>query len=73
MKKAKTPTVDELRPEYKLSDFKSPGVRGKYLARFRAGTNLVRLSPDVAAAFPTEQAVNSALRAILRVAKRARA
>jgi hypothetical protein len=73
MKKAKTQTAEQLRPEYKIADFKSPGVRGKYFAQFRAGGNVVRLSPDVAAAFPTEQAVNSALRAILRVAKRARA
>lgn len=59
----------ELRSEYKASDFKVPGVRGKYLASYRAGTNLVLLSPDVAAAFPTEHAVNTALRSLLRVAK----
>ena len=57
-----------MKPEYKASDFKVPGVRGKYLAS-RMGTNLVLLSPDVAAAFPTERAVNTALRSLLRVAK----
>ncbi len=60
---------DELRREYDLSKLKS-GVRGKYVARFRAGTNLVLLSPDVAAYFPDEQSVNTALRTLIRVAKR---
>ncbi len=49
------------RDEY---DF-SKGVRGKYAARFREGTNLVLLAPDVAAAFPTSQAVNDPLREVL--------
>jgi len=55
--------------EYDLSKLKG-GVRGKYVARFRAGTNLVLLSPDVAEYFPDEQSVNTALRALIRVAKR---
>jgi hypothetical protein len=42
---------DELRREYDLSKLKG-GVRGKYTARYRAGTNLVLLSPDVAEYFP---------------------
>jgi hypothetical protein len=52
---------DELRPEY---DF-SQGVRGKYAARYRAGTNLVLLEPDVAARFPDSESVNRALRSLL--------
>jgi hypothetical protein len=60
---------DELRREYGLSKLKG-GVRGKYVARYRAGTNLVLLSPDVAEYFPDEQSVNSALRALIHVAKR---
>jgi hypothetical protein len=60
---------DELRREYDLSKLKG-GVRGKYVARFRVGTNLVLLSPDVAAYFPDEQSVNAALRTLIRVAKR---
>jgi hypothetical protein len=60
---------DEMRPEYDLSTLKG-GVRGKYIARYRAGTNLVLLSPDVAKYFPDEQSVNSALRALIRVAKK---
>ena len=46
------------------------GVRGKYLARYRAGTNLVLFSPDVAEYFPDEQSVNTALRALIHAAKR---
>jgi hypothetical protein len=60
---------DGLRPEYDLSKLRS-GVRGKYVARYRAGTNLVLLSPDVAAHFPDEQSVNTALRTLIRAAKR---
>jgi hypothetical protein len=63
MKKAKQ--RDELRPEYRLSDLKK-GVRGKYYKRYLKGTNLVLLSPDVASAFPTEAAVNNALRSLLK-------
>jgi hypothetical protein len=60
-----------LRPEYDLSKLEG-GVRGKYLARYRAGTNLVLLSPDVAAFFPDERAVNKALRTLIPMAKRLR-
>ena len=54
---------DTMRPEY---DFRG-GVRGKYASRYRAGTNVVVLDPDVAAAFPNAGAVNRALRALLDV------
>ena len=69
MKKAKTP-ADELRPEYKLSDFKGKGVRGKYLKSYRAGTNLTLLDTEVASVFPTDKAVNDALGSLMNVAKR---
>ena len=59
---------DDLRREYDLSKLKS-GVRGKYVARYRAGTNLVPLSPDVAEYLPDEQSVNAALRGLIQVAK----
>jgi hypothetical protein len=59
----------ELRQEYDLSKLRG-GVRGKYVALYRAGTNLVLLSPDVAKYFPDEQSVNTALRNLIRVAKR---
>ena len=60
---------DELRKEYRREDL-GDGVRGKYTDAFRAGTNLVLLSPDVAKAFPTEESVNKALRSLIDVAKR---
>jgi hypothetical protein len=43
----------------------SKGVRGKYAKRFKQGTNLVLLDPEVARAFPTSEAVNKALRKIM--------
>jgi len=60
---------DDLRREYDLSKLKG-GVRGKYAARYRAGTNLVLLSLDVAEHFPDEQSVNTALRTLIHGAKR---
>jgi len=54
--------VSDMRPEY---DF-SGGVRGKYAARYAEGTNIVKLEPDVAAAFPDSKSVNEALRDVLR-------
>ena len=60
---------DELRSEYDLSELLKGGVRGKYVERYRAGTNVVLLAPDVAQAFPTEDAVNEALRLVMRMAK----
>jgi len=67
MKKAKR---DELRPEYRREDL-GKGVRGKYLKAYRAGTNLVLLEPNVAAAFPTDRAVNKALSSLIEVAEHA--
>lgn len=57
---------DELRPEYDETLLKN-GVRGKYAQQYAAGTNIVRLAPDVAAAFSNEEAVNEALRLVLKV------
>ena len=59
---------EDLRPEYDAALIRG-GVRGKYAERYRAGTNLVRLAPDVAAAFPDADAVNEALRLLMKVAK----
>jgi hypothetical protein len=60
MKKIETDEDDDLLPEYDFSQMK--GIRGKYAERYREGTNLVLLDPDVAAAFPDAKAVNDALR-----------
>ena len=56
--------ADDLLPHY---DFRG-GVRGKYAARYREGTNVVALAPDVAARFPDAASVNRALRALAEVA-----
>ena len=64
MKKGKS---EELRPVYNREDL-GPGVRGKYFESYQKGTNLVLLSPDVAKAFPTEEAVNEALRSLINLA-----
>jgi len=58
---------DELRPEYDLKQLLKGGVRGKYVDRYREGHNLVLLAPDVAKAFPSEEAVNKALRLVMRM------
>ncbi len=65
----KRKATEELRQEYDFSSLKG-GIRGKYFERYKAGTNLVLLSPDVARHFPNEQSVNSALRTLIRAGKR---
>ena len=71
MKKRSDP--DELRKEYTLEDFPGGLERGKYAARMAEGSNIVRLDPDIARAFPDSSSVNEALRSLLRVAERASA
>ena len=69
MKKRKSETNDELRPEYDLRQLLKGAVRGKYAKRYHAGTNLVLLEPDVHKAFPNERAVNDALRLVIELRK----
>ncbi len=64
--------ANELREEYDFSSM-SGGVRGKYAAKYRRGTNLVRLDTDVAEAFATDEAVNEALRKLLKHGEPAKA
>ena len=66
MKKAK----DEMRSEYKRSDFTTL-ERGRFYAEVAKGTTVVLLSPANAKAFPTSQAVNDALAGLLVDGKRA--
>lgn len=68
MRKARMKKSDELRPEYKRSDF-GEIVRGKYAASIAEASNIVLLDPDVAKAFPNSKSVNRALRVILEAAK----
>ncbi len=68
MKKVPDRDADEVRPEYDFAAM-TGGVRGKYAQRFREGTNLVRLDPDVAAIFPNETIVNDTLRKLIQLAE----
>ncbi|MCL5281118.1 MAG: hypothetical protein M1376_14555 [Planctomycetes bacterium] len=70
MKKAKQADKDELRAEYKRSDFPKGFVRGKYAERLRESSNIVVLEPEVARAFPNQEAVNSALLSLIQIAAR---
>ena len=70
MKKAKTLAADELRSEYKRSDFGAL-VRGKYTERLRTSSNVVVIDPEVADLFPNAAAVNAALRSLAEIVKRA--
>jgi hypothetical protein len=58
---------DDLRPEYDLSQLKG-GVRGKYASKYREGTNLILLAPDVAEIFKDNESVNEALRLLIKIA-----
>ena len=66
-KKSRNELNDELRPEYDWRQLLKKGVRGKYAERYKAGTNLVLLAPDVAEALADEAAVNEALRLVIRL------
>ena len=70
MKKDKKPDKDELRTEYKRSDFPTGLVRGKYTERMRKATNIVVLRPEVAQVFPNEDAVNNALLSLIELAQK---
>jgi len=69
MKKAKKRAADELRSEYKRSDFGAL-VRGKYIERLQRNSNAVVLDPEVADLFPNSASVNAALRALAKIARR---
>jgi len=70
MKKPKKLAADDLRSAYKRSDFGTL-VRGKYVERLQASSNVVILDPDVADVFPNAAAVNAALRSLAEIARRA--
>jgi hypothetical protein len=69
MKKAKS-SSDELRGEYKRSDF-GKLERGKYYKRVMESSNVVVLDAEVAAVFPNSTAVNRALHSLVDVAQKA--
>ncbi|HET9766585.1 MAG TPA: hypothetical protein VFS60_07045 [Thermoanaerobaculia bacterium] len=67
-KKSASRPTDDLRLEYDFSAL-GGGVRGKYFERASSGTNIVRLDPDLTAAFPTSESVNTALRMLVDIAE----
>lgn len=71
MNKANRYAEDDMRAEYDFASMRG-GVRGKYVDRLRKQSNIVVLEPEVAAAFPTEEAVNAALRGVLNTAQAVR-
>ena len=70
MKKDKESEKDELRPEYKRTDFPGGLVRGKYAKRMKESCNVIVLRPEVADAFPNEEAVNNALLSLIDIAQK---
>ena len=68
-KKSRGEKADDLRSEYDLRKLLKDGVQGKYADRFREGTNIVLLDRDVAKAFPSDKAVNEALRLVIQLKK----
>ncbi|MCI5120601.1 MAG: hypothetical protein D3908_05310 [Candidatus Electrothrix sp. AUS4] len=58
----------ELRDEYELSQMQVM-PKGRYAPERRAGKNIVVLEPDVAQAFPTDEAVNKVLRLLLEASR----
>jgi hypothetical protein len=69
MKKAKKSNADEMRAEYKRSDFKKL-ERGKFYRKVTARSNVVILQPQIAEAFPNSAIVNETLSTLLKLAKR---
>jgi hypothetical protein len=67
MRKVKIP-LDELRREYKRSDF-AKLQRGKYYERVKECSNVVVLDQEVAAVFSNSDAVNKALHSLVEVAE----
>ena len=66
MKKGKPSRGDDLRPEY---DLKTLPVRRLGPGRKSFGGSVVRLEPDVAEVFPSAEAVNEALRFLIKITK----
>ena len=66
-KKSSAEKVCEPRTEYNLEALLPGGIQGKYVKRYRTGSNLILLEPDVAKAFPTQEAVNHALRLVMQL------
>lgn len=71
MKKNNRNVKNGLRPEYNFASMRG-GVRGKYVKRLREGSNIAVLEPEIAEAFPNNEAVNLALRGVLTTTRAVR-
>ncbi len=69
MKRDNQEPKDELRSGYSRADFPKL-VRGKYVKRVSASSNVVVVDPDVCDSFPNSDAVNAALRSLQEIARR---
>ena len=69
MENSKSELGDEMRPDYDRASL-GQGVRGKHFQEYQAGNNVAFLTPEVRAAFPTDQELNEALSLLIRLAKR---
>jgi len=69
MKKETDEMTDDLLPEYDLDDFFATVVQGKYAERYKEGTNLILLEPDVAEFFKNAKEVNEILRLAIKMTK----
>ncbi|OQX63101.1 MAG: hypothetical protein DRP02_13950 [Candidatus Gerdarchaeota archaeon] len=67
MKEETDKITDDLLPEYDLDDFFKTATRGKYAQRYKEGTNLVLLEPDVAKFFSDDKKVNEILRLVIKM------
>lgn len=70
MRKVKEIKKDELRAEYKRSDFPETLVHGKYAKRMSESSNIIVLKPEVSEVFPNEEAVNMALLSLIKLAQK---
>jgi hypothetical protein len=60
------PDPSEMRAHYDFSADANP-TQGKYLEKYRSGTKIVRIDPDLSTRFPDSDAVNAALRRLIEL------
>ena len=66
---SKDKTTDPLDRKFSLDTMRGQGIRGKYFKQASKGGNVVKLDPEIARMFPTEDAVNAALASVIALAK----
>jgi hypothetical protein len=68
VQRSTSPDDYELREEYDLAEM-TVVAKGRYAPQRRAGKNVVLLDDDLVTAFPTDEAVNEALRLVIRISE----